>query len=702
MGAELLQSMLIWVQAHPLAAGFAIFAAAVAESLFLFGLLVPGALLMFIAGALVGADALPMLSTFLLAIAGAIVGDSASFALGYAYRGNLHRIRLLKRTPRLLTRGEDFLSRHGGKSIILGRFVGPLRPVMPTVTGAAGMSPWRFLGIDIIAALGWAPCYILPGVLFGASLDLAAQVAGRLALLLLLVSAVIWFLVWAIRWLLVVGSAWGRRYAERLLAWSRRHRRLGLLGPALADPQQPEIPALALVAALLLLITWGAYSLVWGFSTEGYPQPTDALVYHIFQGLRTPGSDFIALVLAQLSTPGIYLPLAAAAGITLLVLTSKREAIHWLAALSFAAILVISLQWLMTIPTPQAYFAGTTPATGFAGGNILISGVIYGFLAIVLATPRPFRKRQNYYSVFTTLIVLIAFSRLYLGLDWLSDILISLPIAFVWVALLTLGYRRRWARWFPPQPLFVLVLGAVSVAIAWQALGLAQNQDETNRATVPNASPETRVANWYRSGYTQLPTHIHDLVGRQSDPLNVQASGTLESLRSKLTQAGWQIPVSATVIQSLIWLAPDKPIAELPVLPRIHDGQNPDLTMTLPIDAHDQWILRLWRSEYSAAGGGAGLWLGQATQQTIAPRLRLLRLPADETVYLPALTALGNSLRTQGVRIVHLPDQDGRDKQSAAILLWDAASTRGNDRISPEFPAPRDKSQNEPTPSPAH
>lgn len=677
MDAQWLQSILVWVQAHPLAAGWGIFAASVGESLFLFGLLVPGAFLMFIAGALVGAGALELWPVLGVAMAGAIVGDSASFALGYAYRGNLHNLRLLRRAPKLLARGESFFQRHGGKGLILGRFVGPLRPVMPTVSGAAGMAPWRFACIATIAAIGWAPCYILPGVVFGASLDLAAQVAGRLALLLLLVLATVWVLIWALRWSLAGGAAWGRGRAERLLKWSRRHRRLGLLGPALADPRQPEIPVLALAAALLLFLTWLAYSLVWGFEPPHYPLRGDALIYHFSQNLHTPGSDFVAHVIALLGAPQIYLPLAAAIGAGLLLQSGRRAALHWLAAVSFALILVLGLTWLMVIPTPNAYFHTSEPAHGFAGGNILVSGVIYGFFAVILAAPRAPYRRQLYYSVFTGLIVLIALARLYLGLDWLSDLVIGLVVAFLWIALLALGYRRR-SRPVKRRSLLAILLAAVTAAVVWQAL----QRTDLNTQNAANVQPQTmRITNWYDGDYRQLPSQIYDVVGRRRDPLNLQVRGNLEHLRAVLTQAGWGAPPAASFANSLLWLTAATPLSGLPVLPRIHDGRNPDLTLTRPVDANHQWILRLWRSHYTSANN-TPLWLGQVEQQIVQQRLGLVRMPSEHSHYSLALAVLDASLVGAKTKTVRLAPTAGRANWLGEILLWDGANAPGDGRMS--------------------
>ncbi|MCW8886748.1 MAG: hypothetical protein OQK12_16095, partial [Motiliproteus sp.] len=52
-------------------------------------------------------------------------------------------------------------------SVVIGRFVGPVRPVVPFVAGMLSMKPALFVSINLISALAWAPVYILPGYLLG-------------------------------------------------------------------------------------------------------------------------------------------------------------------------------------------------------------------------------------------------------------------------------------------------------------------------------------------------------------------------------------------------------------------------------------------------------------------------------------------------------------------------------------------------------
>lgn len=166
--AETLDLMEQWIVANPHWAGFTVFALSLSESLAVVGLFIPGLIVMGVVGGLVSAGVLEMIPTLLWAIAGAIAGDSISYYLGRHFKHHLPYYWPFRRYPKWLDRGKDFFLRHGGKSIIIGRFVGPVRPFIPVVAGMMAMTPKQFLFANVLSAIIWAPIYMLPG--FGISL----------------------------------------------------------------------------------------------------------------------------------------------------------------------------------------------------------------------------------------------------------------------------------------------------------------------------------------------------------------------------------------------------------------------------------------------------------------------------------------------------------------------------------------------------
>ena len=196
MTLSLLQAFLDWISQHTFWSGLIIFTIACSESLALVGLLVPGAVLMFALGTLITTGHLAFWPAVSWAVLGAIAGDGISYWLGYYYQDRLAKLWPLSHHPQLLDKGTRFFERHGGKSVLFGRFFGPIRPIVPAIAGMYSMPLSRFFVINILSAIAWAPLYLLPGMAFGLSLTVAGEVAGRLvaAILLLLVSILI--LLW--------------------------------------------------------------------------------------------------------------------------------------------------------------------------------------------------------------------------------------------------------------------------------------------------------------------------------------------------------------------------------------------------------------------------------------------------------------------------------------------------------------------------
>lgn len=157
-----------WLNAHPHFSGLATFIISAAESVAIIGTVVPGSVMMTAIGALAGAGVIPLWSTIIWAILGAIVGDGISYRIGYHFKGRMHDVWPFRTYPSLLESGEKFFHKHGGTSVFIGRFVGPVRALVPLVAGMLGMSPLRFYIANVISAIGWAPAYMFPGILLGA------------------------------------------------------------------------------------------------------------------------------------------------------------------------------------------------------------------------------------------------------------------------------------------------------------------------------------------------------------------------------------------------------------------------------------------------------------------------------------------------------------------------------------------------------
>lgn len=127
----------------------------------------PGDSLLFAAGAFAGMGALNAALLFVLLGLSAILGDTANYWIGHyigprAFSGE---IRFLKKE--YLDRTHAFYERHGGKTIILARFVPIIRTFAPFVAGIGAMTYGKFIAYNVIGGLAWVALFTFGGYFFG-------------------------------------------------------------------------------------------------------------------------------------------------------------------------------------------------------------------------------------------------------------------------------------------------------------------------------------------------------------------------------------------------------------------------------------------------------------------------------------------------------------------------------------------------------
>ena len=160
------------------------------------GLIIPGAILTVFGGFLVyhGKGDLP--TVLAAASIGAIIGDLISYLLGARFGSRLWGRGLLRKHVDLLLKAQVYFFNHGGKSVFFGRFIGPLRGLVPFIAGAAHMRPLPFCGWAVISGLLWGIGYPGLGYLGGTSWEMARGLSGGAGLLIALLAGLVGFFVW--------------------------------------------------------------------------------------------------------------------------------------------------------------------------------------------------------------------------------------------------------------------------------------------------------------------------------------------------------------------------------------------------------------------------------------------------------------------------------------------------------------------------
>jgi len=127
----------------------------------------PGDSLLFAAGTFAALGALRIEVLVLLLATAAVLGDAVNYSLGkfiglrtFRNGGRIFKEEYLRRT-------QEFYARHGGKTIILARFIPIIRTFAPFVAGVSGMAYWRFALFNVTGAILWVLPFTLGGFFFG-------------------------------------------------------------------------------------------------------------------------------------------------------------------------------------------------------------------------------------------------------------------------------------------------------------------------------------------------------------------------------------------------------------------------------------------------------------------------------------------------------------------------------------------------------
>lgn len=128
----------------------------------------PGDSLLFAAGTFAALGSLDAVVLFFILIAAAIIGDSINYAFG-KYVGpkifEKNKIKFLKKE--YLERTHAFYEKHGGKTIIVARFIPIIRTFAPFVAGIGSMSYGKFIAYNIVGGVVWVAVFVFGGYFFG-------------------------------------------------------------------------------------------------------------------------------------------------------------------------------------------------------------------------------------------------------------------------------------------------------------------------------------------------------------------------------------------------------------------------------------------------------------------------------------------------------------------------------------------------------
>ncbi len=394
------------------------------------GLVVPGETFVILAGAVAGQGATDIYITIAVVWFSAWAGDTTSFFIGR----RLGREFILRHGPKLritkerFEQVEHYFRRHGGKTILIGRFIGLVRALAPFVAGSSGMEYRAFAPYSILGTGLWAATFSVLGYVGSRSINEIAKSAGTGIALFGITVATIVAIVATVRFLRVaenrgrvVGWMERRAWLRPLVAISRRVKPQARFLWNRITPGNLGLELTAMVATLAvsLFVLVGYAGII---SADPGPTAGDDAAREVALNLASGWLTDLAKLVTGLGSAVftfVFGLLVAAA------LAARRR-------YAAAAVLVVSMLILYAaVPLLKETYDRPRPEGGLVdvSGDAYPSGhaaysALYAWLGLAVAFLwRP--RRTVFITVVTAGLVvaaLVGLSRVYLQVHWLSDV----------------------------------------------------------------------------------------------------------------------------------------------------------------------------------------------------------------------------------------------------------------------------------------
>ena len=426
---------------------------ATAEAVFV-GLVLPGELALLLGGFLAYQGRVSLVGMVAVAAVAAVAGYLLGYETGRRLGPALRTSALGRRIgPARWDRVQAVLAARGGQAIFVGRFIGVLRALMPAAAGMARMPYRTFLVYSVASGLIWAPGFVLLGYLAGGSYQRVADLAGQASLVLLALLVLVGGVLAAARWtarhpdqvraLLArqldrpAVLALRRRYTTQLGFLARRFSPQGAVGLSLTV-------GLAAVVGLGWLFGGITEDVIKGDELATRDSPVAAWLADHRVGWLTATMRAVT----QLGSLRLIAPLVALTALLLLVRARRPAAAALLVtAAAGASLLVVLVKLLIGRARPEVDgVLVLADSFSFPSAHSAQAVATYGAFAYLAghAAPR-WGQRVAAWTAAALIALLVGFSRLYLDVHWLTDVLGGYALGAAWLAIVitaTATYHR--------------------------------------------------------------------------------------------------------------------------------------------------------------------------------------------------------------------------------------------------------------------
>jgi undecaprenyl-diphosphatase len=417
-----------------------------AETATILGLVAPGEITLLIVGFLCYRGTLHLAVALPVLIIGALIGDSLGYLEGRRVGPKLRTTRLGRRVgEQRWVKADALLLHHGGRAVLMARFIAFARTLVPRLAGMSGMPYRSFLPWNAIGVVGVAGGTLVVGYLAGRSYATATKLFGQATSALLALVVVIVVIV-------IIGRYLGRHpdpmadLGKRLAGWpplrfvdGAYRSGFGWLTERIGVGGAVAVNVLGGAIALLGVgygLTWAVDRLV----RHSGLLLADPLITHWVSARRTHAAVHVATE-TLLTLRGTFL--VALVGVLAVALNWRSRV--WRVDLvgvlgTFGAfvplvIIAVAADWERS---PQ-----TTPRPGFFPNQTAVVAASLGMLAWLLSRRFGWRVAVPAWTAAAGLVFVVGAARVYVGWSWPSEVIASTLLGGLWVLVFVVAWHTR-------------------------------------------------------------------------------------------------------------------------------------------------------------------------------------------------------------------------------------------------------------------
>lgn len=602
------------------------------EALVGIGLVVPGAIIAFLLGAIAAKGVFSIRDILFFGSLGFFIGDFLSFYLGRKGASLFKKDNKILKLEHL-EKGQKYFQDHGNKSVIIGRYIGFIRPLVPFIAGVSQMAWLRFIALNTIGIVSWMTIHLLAGFFFGQALWLIKLWSGRLEIML--IYLVIFLAVFYLSKQLIIkngqelfkliSSIWATfksslKANQDLQNFIARHRAFFSFFNRRFDKSKFSGKALTLLSALVAYLIINFIYLTNNVFDQGSIWQMDQRIENLMRIFKNFAFIKILLAATTLASWQIILVLSLASSFLLYIRGREKSlACFWLTiAGSFGTSALLKM--LITRPRPLDSFYLET-SYSFPSTHATMAVALFGFLFYFYAQRRSLRKRINALFLTLLLAITIGFSRIYLRVHFFSDVLAGYLIGAIWLAVgIGLNEYLHWNRkkdfirrqFETRYKLIALIIALLAIGTYAGFLGYYSSRINFRKL---EPTPEITTSNIIETfKQYDLNKFSESFDGDQQEPINFIISANDDGqIISTFAKIGWRLadrPNFKALLRAIKDGIMIRPYEQLPISPTFWETQINDLALTKKF-GDERHFIKFWKTSFETPNGKK-IYLGSA------------------------------------------------------------------------------------------